>query len=529
MRLRKYQQRALDSVFKYFYTKQQGNPLVVLPTGAGKSVVIAEFIKQVFYRWPNQRVIMLTHVKELIQQNANALKSLYPEADIGIYSAGLGLKECDKSVTVAGIQSIYKKAEDVGFKDLIIIDECHLLSPSSNTMYQKFITDIKQINPAVRIIGFTATPFRTKGGVLTSQENNIFTDICVDVSVKELIKQGYLSELISKSGVTQAELGSVKLVGGEFHKKQMEQAFNKKDLTNHAILEMLKFAGDRKQWVVFCSGVEHAQNVSDALNLQGIDSACITGKTPSEDRARILNDFKEGKVKCITNCDVLTTGFDSPKIDLIVFLRATKSPGLYIQMLGRGMRKHPDKENCLVLDFAGNIERFGPIDLIKVGPQGKKSDIIVTPMKACENPDCCAPNFVAARECVECGHPFKIDTSVKHDVIASNGALISGQFVKPERLTVSDIKYSSHKKRLGQRSLKVTYRCGLIIQKEWVCLEHTGYALRKAHIWWERMAGTKPPKSIDEALDRTNELKKPLSIIVQQKGKYTEIASYEFT
>lgn len=471
---------------------------------------------------------MLTHVKELVEQNAAALLRLWPDADVGIYSAGLNRKELGHAITVAGIQSIYKKHAELGRKDLIIIDECHLLSSNQDSMYRTLLDEMININPAIKVIGFTATPYRTKGGALTGQDNALFTDVCIDVNVKDLVDDGYLSPLISKSGLNSADLSGVKKTAGDFNKKQMEKVFDQDEVTEAALNEVFKFSGERKKWIIFCSGVEHSRHVAQELRRKGISAESITGDTKSDERDSIITAFKRGEIQAITNCDVLTTGFDAPDIDLIVMLRGTHSPGLYVQMLGRGMRLAPDKENCLVLDFAGNIERFGPIDLIKVDKK-RKSGISVTPMKVCDNPECRAPNFCSARICCECGHEFKIDETPKHDTTASGAALLSGQFVEPTRLDVSSVNYKVHMKRGGKRSLRVSYRCGLVMQDEWVCVEHEGGVRAMAENWWARRTGsTDTPKTAFEAVARISELKEPKAITIKKSGKYTRIVGYEF-
>jgi hypothetical protein len=204
--LRPYQQAAITSIYGYF-EKESGNPLVVIPTAGGKSLVMAAFIDGVLKAWPDQRVLVVTHVRELIAQNHAEMLGLWPEAPAGIYSAGLGRRDARARILFAGIQSIHDKATRIGHADLVLIDEAHLIPGRSNTMYRRFLNDLQAINPALKVIGLTATPFRLDSGMLHEGENALFTDIAYEVSVRDLIDQGYLSPLISKQTQTRCQNG----------------------------------------------------------------------------------------------------------------------------------------------------------------------------------------------------------------------------------------------------------------------------------------------------------------------------------
>ena len=197
MQLRPYQQAAVDAVYEHLRSKET-NPCVVLPTGTGKSLVLAQIAKDAVEKW-NGRVLILAHVKELLEQNAYKIRKLCPELKIGIYSAGLKSRDTAEQVIVAGIQSVYNKACELDAFDLVIVDEAHLISSEGDGMYRTFLADMKVINPHVRVIGLTATPFRLKGGLICKPEN-ILNEICYEAGLKEMIQQGYLSPLISRAG-----------------------------------------------------------------------------------------------------------------------------------------------------------------------------------------------------------------------------------------------------------------------------------------------------------------------------------------
>ena len=221
---------------------------------------------------------------------------------------------------------------------------------------------------------------------------------------------------------------------------------------------------------------------------------------------------------------VLTTGFNAPAVDLIAMLRPTKSTGLYVQMAGRGTRLAPGKTDCLVLDFAGNVARHGPIDAVAPKRPGEADGDGPPPTKTC--PECGTILGSAARECPDCGFEFP-GHEVKIEPTASTLEVLSGG--KPQWVGVTDVSYSRHEKRGGRVSLKVTYRSGLAFHAEWVCLEHEGYPRRKAESWWrERAPGQEVPGSVDEALLLANRLRRPTEIAVRPTGRFTEITAYRF-
>jgi len=189
--LRPYQQAAIASIYGYFQTNK-GNPLVVIPTAGGKSLVMAAFIEGVLKAWPDQRILIVTHVRELIAQNHAEMIGLWPDAPAGIYSAGLGKRDAQARILFAGIQSIHRRASEIGHTDLVLIDEAHLIPGNSSTMYRRFLDALQVINPALKVIGLTATPFRTDSGMLHEGKSALFTDIAFEVPVRDLIDQGYL-------------------------------------------------------------------------------------------------------------------------------------------------------------------------------------------------------------------------------------------------------------------------------------------------------------------------------------------------
>lgn len=524
--LRPYQQAAIDDLYDYWAKGKGDHPLIVAPTGSGKTAIIAQLVRDVM-SFPGTRVMILTHVKELLEQGADGLRRIYPDVDFGFYSAGIGQKRTDKTVTFAGIQSVWEKANE--FKpspDLILIDEAHMLPRKASTRYAKFIANMQKCNPMVKVVGLTATPFRLDSGYLHEGEGALFDGIAHDIPVADLMEQGYLSPVISKGGLRQIDLSNVKKRGGEFIEADLAKAASNPELVSVTVDEIVKFGADRKSWLVFSSGVDHARLLAAGIMKHGHNVGIITGDMGKKERAKTLSDFKKGRLRCIVNCNVLTTGFDAPNVDLVAIVRATASAGLYVQIVGRGMRLHPGKSDCLILDYGGNVGRHGFIDQIKpkkVNSDGDgDGDAVV---KAC--PICQTYLPAAVRTCPDCGHEFPTP-QFNHGQSAYGGAMLSRQ-IEPEWLCVTGVKYERWKKRGGGENpdtLRVTYNCGLTILHEWLCPDHGGYAASK---YQER----KPmldasANTLKECLEECHEWRVPGQVKVVPDGRYHKILQFDY-
>lgn len=525
--LRGYQQESVDALTNYLHRKS-GNPLLVLPTGSGKSHCQAGFIQQTLKRYPNTRILCLTHVKELIEQNVEKARLYMPDADIGIYSAGLGKRELDKPLTFAGIQSIYNKEFEA--PHLVMIDECHLVPKKGDGMYLKLLNRLIEDNPKLKVIGMTATPFRLRGGVLTGGKGKMFDSVVYDLPIQRLIDEGVLATVVSAEAGATIDTSEVKVTAGEYNLKQLGVAADQDHVTAAAVTDLLKHGKGRKSWLIFCVSVSHAEHVRDALRKKGVSVECITGETPKDKRKEILAAYKAGKIKALTNCNVLTTGFDAPETDLIALLRPTVSPGLYVQMVGRGMRPAKGKDNCLVLDYGGNISRHGPVDNVNMPePQGDGKG--EAPVKFC--PQCLAECHLATKVCEQCGHEFEMEEKALGKR-ASQLSILSSQKELIE-YDVSRVKYVRHQSRgSGKVSMRVDYYDGpLKACSEWICLEHRGFSKHKAESWWLRrdkyiddVHGV--PPTVEEAIKLTPSLLEPVKVYTKKEGKYERIVRYDF-
>lgn len=525
MQLRPYQRVAVDATWNYLRA-QPGNPCVVLPTGSGKTIVLAEMIRHALTEWPGTRICVLAHVRELVGQNADKLQRYWPEAPLGIYSAGLGRRDRFEPVIFASIQSVAKKSAQLGRFDLLLIDEAHRVPLRAEGQYREFIEGCRRFNPALRIAGLTATPYRLGGGPVCGPDY-ILTDIAYAACVGDLIRDGYLSRLVSKAGAARADLSAVHVRNGEYIAGELERAVNRGDVVEAACDEIVTLCTGRRAWIVFCAGIAHAERVTQALQERGVTCAMVDGKTPAGERAARIAAFQTSALRALVNVNVLSEGFDATHVDAVILMRPTKSAALYYQQVGRGMRLHPGKENCLVLDFASNIVEHGPVDAIVPPKRPGEKPKSEAPVREC--PQCHALVPLQTRECPACGYQWPVSEFFdRHGAHASDAAILSAD-IKPERWPVNSVRYAEHVGKSGVPTLQVTYHCGLRSFREWVCIEHNGFARAKAMQWWmARDPQGMTPRTVDASLDATERLCTPSFIHVREAGRYPEIVSYEF-
>lgn len=526
--LREYQARSINMLYEWFSANPGGNPVLELPTGSGKSWVVAQLCRDALEKWPETRVLMLTHVKELIEQNAEKMRLVWPDAPMGIYSAGLNSREID-SITFAGIQSVRSRARDLGHIDLVIIDECHLINNTPKGGYRQLLADLAEINPAVRAIGLTATPFRLGQGYLTEGEHAIFSDIIRPVTIEELVFDKYLAPLKSKATELKLDVAGVKKTAGEYNSKELEAKVNT-DLNNYqAVSEILRIADatGRKSVIVFCAGVEHAHSVADMFNELGQRVGTIVGTTPPDRRAEIIRQFRSGELRFVTNANVLTTGFDAPGVDIVALLRPTMSPTLYVQMVGRGMRVAEGKDDCLVLDFAGNVAAHGPITAVRPSRKGNGAP----PTRTC--PECNEINLAANKFCSSCGHEFPVkEPEAKERSWELGDEDIMGNTRTQRGRELRGWAWRKHISRTsGKEMVKITYY-GMNLSDptvtEYLPILHDGYARRKAWDLLNRIAQSSDArlgecKDLGDLCDTMNKSIPPDRIEFVKDGQFFKV------
>ena len=402
------------------------------------------------------------------------------------------------------------------------MDECHLLPKKGMGMYRRFIADLMKIAPWCKIIGLTATPYRLDSGLLTEGDDKIFDEIIYKATVKRLVDEGYLCRLIGKTGIVKPDVSKVKKRGGDFIEHDLAEVCDDAAIIRQAVTEIIELTPDRHHIILFCVTIKHAEHVAEEMTRQGMPCAVIHSEKTEEEKRESINGFRDGSIRSIANVNILTTGFDAPHVDCIVMLRPTASPGLYSQSCGRGLRLHPDKENCLILDYAGNILRHGPIDKIVVTSKGVKT----AEMKAC--PACDEAVERGILFCPYCGYEWPVISqgprALGHDGLAHDVEPLS-KYQAPETLDVLDINYYVHEKN-NRLSMKVSYVHGpLLSTSEWICIEHEGYAEQKARQWLKSALpeGHPIPDTVEECMEITTSFRKPVQIIVDYNERFPRI------
>lgn len=363
---RAYQTEIVEAVFNYLFTKT-GNPVVAAPGGVGKSHSMNRIIKRLVVDYPGTRVLSLVHDAKIIDQNCNSMLKFWPDAPCGIYSAGLKQRDTHFPIIYAGIQSVHKRPESFGKIHIVIVDECDLVSPKEETMYQKFIAALRVRNPNLRVIGFTATPYRLGTGCLTNSD--MWDEICIDLTKTErfnwFIEQGYLSPLVTKKAVKEIDITDIRMKGGEFDEHDLQEAADTDELNAAVVEECIRYGSDRKHWLVFSSGVKHGHRLAKLFNARGVPARMLSGEDSMAYREEVEDLFKSGRIRCLVNCGLYGRGWDFPALDMLAWARATQSTGLWIQGCVRGTRRAPGKQNCIAAGQRVLTERgLIPIELI---------------------------------------------------------------------------------------------------------------------------------------------------------------------
>lgn len=522
--LRDYQEEALQFLFDYWKDGKGRSPVVCAPTGSGKSMMIASFCKRVCDANPNVRIMILAHVRELLTQNQKELLAVWPEANTGIYSAGLGKKQINKRITFAGIQSVYSKVFSFQKIDIVVVDECHLVPRNATTRYRRFFSDMFISNPSVAIAGFSATPWRLDSGMIHEGDDAIFDGIAYSVDMRKLIDEGYLVPVVSRGGVKKIDTSHVHIRCGEFAQNELAHAADSPELVRLAVEEIVAYGEDRKAWLLFCCGIVHSEHVADEVRKHGIECKTISGDTPKEERDAIINDFKNGKLRAIANVGVMTTGVNIPRCDLIALLTATESAGRYIQMVGRAMRPYPNKPDALLLDYGGNCERFGVIDDISPVRERNIFNVVknAEPVKEC--PQCHVILHTRVMQCPACD--FQFQATAAHGVDSYAGPVLTSQ-QEPFVVEVVEMYCTRHKKAGKPDSLKVAF-----YDKEdrefalWACLNHDGFAQEKGIQVVKTLGGK--ATTVEEALKEWSYWKKVTHIKVKPDGKFYRIEGFVF-
>jgi DNA repair protein RadD len=543
--LREYQRDQLDALHEWWakHDAIECPPLIVAPTGSGKSFTIALIVDRLFDTWPeaHPRTVVIVPSKELAEQNAEKLRDvLPPHIRVDYYSASLGRKNARADVVVATIGSIYKDAGLLGQIRCVVIDEAHLVNPNGDGKYRQFLDELRQFTQFA-VVGLTATPFRGTGVWLTQGADPLFAGICHETKTPDLIEAGYLSPLsLPEGGVeTRIDTSDVRVSStGDYAIDELSAAVELSipDVAREAV----RLAADRHRVIAFTPQVKDASALAFALQDRGWTAEVVCGSTPKAERAFLIAEFRAGRVRCLVTVLALATGFDVPDIDCIIWARPTRSPVLYIQGAGRGLRIAPGKDDCLWLDFSDTTDRLGPIDEVQGREIRKKrdDDDAQAPFTTC--PSCHAMvRPASALVCPLCG--AQIREEKPNLSAASNSPVLSTHRPDTTReYCITSVTYHRHQKPGAPDSIRVEYYADTLlpVAKDWVCPQHGGWAASKAVAWLLHRAVDR--QSVQTALlhedcitpllkiANAGGLRMPSSIRVDRAGKYPKITMHSF-
>ena len=533
-----YQAEARDATINKLMESPENNPLIQLPTASGKSLTLNDLMLTILQYWPATRFLVLCPTKELVGQDFASMLRLWPDCPAGIYCAGLRRRDTLHPVIYGTIASVARTPQLFGIRQLLIIDEAHLVSPEDGTMLQKIIKELRELYPPMQVVGLSATGWRQRTGSIVGPLdtfNCLSYDLTTPEGFQRLIREGFLVPVISKRTFNEIDVSNVGVSNGEFKQNELEQAANKEKITYDALCEAFDLGSNARRGIVFASGIAHAESIAAILDSWGVPVATVHSRTSAKDRDRLLAAHKEGKVFFLIGNNIFVAGYDDPILDLMIDLQPVMSVGKHVQKNGRLMRPciETGKTFGLGLDFGGNIRRNGPIDAPYIpDKRGKSNRTGDAPVKICDF--CNAYNYTIARFCVHCGGEFIFETKLTSTASTVNAMI--GDLPDIKTFEVDHVSYTRHEKLNMPASVKVVYSCTIKEgQKkshrqfsEYVCIEHPGGIAKKAQNWWMQRHPSCPPASTDAVLQRSNELKKPRMIRVHVNRKYPEILGYEF-
>ena len=569
---RKYQREATDAILNALESSPQCNPLADMATGVGKSLVVAMTADECISKRGAKRILMFAPSKELVKQNYLDAKDYNPDLDIGIYCAGLNAKDLSHTITYGTINSLVNASdEQLGKVDVIIIDECHKVNTKNLGMYRTIVNRLREVNPSIRIVGLTATPFRLDGGHLTDpvEGEPLFTRIVYTFGLREGIEEGYLVPLKAFQQTRAFDDSSIAQQNGDFKKSDLQKAWSKPKIEEAVKNLLIALEQDqertgrrRKHWLAFCCGIQNAKDIAEELTKYGVTAEHISGEMNKTERDDIIERFKAGKITCLTNADILTTGFNAKNCDVVVQFRNTLSTSLYVQMLGRGTRTYfpcgtilsdewtadqrkevianSEKPDCLVLDFTNNTIRHGPVEDANTDPSVKPATVKAKVCKECE-----ALNKWAAKYCYNCGNEFPVKAPEGKECPScetanmQNAATCVGcgyDFGKHEAVPYDRIRdllwdkvgrvhvayHMNAYKPNKPPTLRVEYynTDDELLATEWRCFDPRSNprAIKHGKAWWVANGGKKSsvPTDVNEAVTRaTTELTFPTFINIE--------------
>lgn len=450
--LRPYQLECIEATWSDLF--QSSSVLTVLPTGAGKTVIFGELIRKAIEAKPDIRIVVLMGRIDLVSQTERAIARQVPRRDIGVYCGSLGRKELSRKVTLASIQSIHRERLR---PNLIICDEVHNFDARGGR-YLKFIEQCLADNPKLKVVGFTATPFRMNGEIYG--EDEFFKKITYRKRIQDLIALGHLCEPRMKGSKEQFDISSLRIKGGEYVQGDVDELVKDQDQCSRQILDALSRMDGRQCIVWATANIDHCNLVANALMAMAERVTTVHSKLEKETRNANLSAFRGGSCRHMVFVTILSEGFDHPPIDTVVLMRPTRSPVLYVQSVGRGLRPSADtgKRDCLVLDYGQVIRTLGPLDNPRVKRKKKNDEKDEAPIKEC--PQCLSFVFAGLRVCPCCGFQFPPppEPAEKLERKSDERAKILSEQAAPETLVTGPAVIAMHESKNGNQCVRITYK-----------------------------------------------------------------------
>lgn len=515
MQLREYQEAAISASMDALINGN-GNPIVEVPTGGGKSIIIADTARRCKIKWNGIKILLLTHRAKLVQQDADKFQALgmWPS----IFCSELGRKEVGQ-FTIGTILSVANEQKKNGtFNDfhLIMVDELQLINNEEEGIYREFLASV----PNAKIIGYSATPYRLKGGACYGP-GRIFDWVCYKVGFGYLVKQGYLTPPINYDAGWNDNFDDIKLVGGDFSQKDMNEHFNA--IVQKSCADLVHRMADRHHCIVFACSIVHAEAIVACLKEMGEKAVVYHSKLDLVQDRMVINQFQARQFKYLVSIDKLSVGFDAPFVDGLGMMRPTMSRALAIQMLGRGCRLYPNKKDFLVADYAGNIRRH---NLLNPDSYDVPYESIPKPQKTCRQPPMkTCPNcqlMVAPRVTVcECGYKFppKIDERPDYnpDDVAELEVNIFDAHVE-----------NGVQKATGFNRAYVKLVVGTLFDSKYVHFfpEDNGYSKVKSCLLWHKLFGSQMPSTAALTALELNNMKNEDGTPIFTKAKFVKVGKY---
>lgn len=532
---RPHQIEAADAVFDHWISGG-GDPLVSMCVGSGKSHTQGILASRLMKTSPKVRILGLTLTKELITQNAKAVREVWADAPIGINSDGLKRRDTKNALLFAHPASIINNIRAIGPRHVVMVDECHAISHDQQIgIYSKIFAELRKAVPDLRIVGLTGTAYRLSSGRLDEPWKNhppLFDKLVYEYSILDGIRDGYIVPPIAKRPSVVLDASGVAVRGGEYSTGQAQKAVDKANLNEAIVVDILEQTRDRHSVIVFAQGVEHAIHLQAEFAKRGAQAVVVEGTMKSKARDNAIDYFKRGAAKYLINFKVAGTGFDHRPVDAVALVRLSKSMGLITQFVGRGLRMSEGKGNCLVLDYGGSIQDLGPIDTYTgrrtPGAPGK------VPTKLCPAP-CSTIHATGVLRCSNCGYEFpraptKLNTETKDAPILSTQQTAKWHDVR-------DVNYSLH---VGKNpdgtdkppSLRITYVCSpSVCPSEYLAFESKkqgGQHLARQKWLKCSTTGVVPPTA-KEALGMVSDLRKPARVQLRKEGKFYDVLAVDFS